>query len=288
MAIAVLAPQAPEPAEVVGFLTMIERAARDASIDIDKLDRLLVMRERENARLAERQFHEALALAQAEMEPITTDAKNEQTRSKYASYAALDRAVRPIYTKHGFGLTFNTEDAPGELQARIVCDVCHADGHTRRYRIDMPVDGKGAKGGDVMTKTHAMGSGVSYGMRYLLRMIFNLATDQEDDGNAAGGRGKATLPKKDSREVYTKLQTDIRNADDLGELRAWGEANAERIALLPIDWQDILRMLYAEKLVELRQFTPKRQAVVWEEDCERPETPDPFEIPPALNRRRGR
>jgi hypothetical protein len=51
----------------------------------------------------------------------------------------------------------------------------------------MPVDGKGARGGDVMTKTHAMGSGISYGMRYLLRMIFNLAIDQDDDGNAAGG-----------------------------------------------------------------------------------------------------
>jgi hypothetical protein len=28
-----------------------------------------------------------------------------------------------------------------------------------------------------------MGSGVSYGMRYLLRMIFNLAIDYDDDGN---------------------------------------------------------------------------------------------------------
>jgi hypothetical protein len=181
---------------------MIERAARDPSIDIDKLDRLLLMRERENARMAERLFNEAMALAQADMKPIGADSNNDQTRSRYASYAALDRAVRPIYTRHGFGLTFNTADAPLPEQARIVCDVCHTGGHTRRYRIDMPVDGKGAKGGDVMTKTHAMGSGLSYGMRYLLRMIFNLAIDQDDDGNAAGGRGK-TAPAAEERRVRT-------------------------------------------------------------------------------------
>jgi hypothetical protein len=51
----------------------------------------------------------------------------------------------------------------------------------------MPADGKGARGGDVMTKTHATGSAASYGMRYLLKMIFNIAVaEADDDGNAAG------------------------------------------------------------------------------------------------------
>jgi ERF superfamily protein len=52
----------------------------------------------------------------------------------------------------------------------------------------MPADGKGAKGGDVMTKTHATGSALTYGRRYLLALIFNLAIGelQDDDGNAAG------------------------------------------------------------------------------------------------------
>jgi ERF superfamily len=179
----------------LAFLQMIERAARDPSIDVDKLDRLLQMRERENARVAEQAFNAALAEAQTEMHPVATDSDNPQARSRYASYAALDRAVRPIYAGHGFALSFNTADAPGPEQARIVCDVSHVGGHTRRYHIDMPVDGKGARGGDVMTKTHAMGSGVSYGMRYLLRMIFNLAIDYDDDGNAAGGRAKPERPR---------------------------------------------------------------------------------------------
>jgi hypothetical protein len=54
------------------FMQLIERVARDPSIDVDKLDRLLIMRERENARLAEQAFSAALAAAQTEMAPIAT------------------------------------------------------------------------------------------------------------------------------------------------------------------------------------------------------------------------
>lgn len=76
----------------------------------------------------------------------------------------------------------------------MICDVCHNGGHVRQYRLLMPADGKGARGGDVMTRTHATGSAVSYGMRYQLRMIFNLAIDQDDDGNAAGYRTRGYVP----------------------------------------------------------------------------------------------
>ena len=70
---------------------------------------------------------------------------------------------------------------------RVVCYVGHVGGHSRAYHVDMPADGKGAKGGDVMTKTHAVGAGMSYGMRYLLKMIFNIAIgEDDDDGNGAG------------------------------------------------------------------------------------------------------
>ena len=61
------APSLPSPGSgggevaTMAFLAMIERAARDPSIDIDKLDRLLLMRERENARVAEQAFNAALA-----------------------------------------------------------------------------------------------------------------------------------------------------------------------------------------------------------------------------------
>lgn len=177
--------QPAQPSEATAIITMIERASRDETVNIDKMRELLAMRKEIMATAAEQSFNDAMARAQSEMRAVAADANNPQTKSKYASYFALDKAVRPVYTKHGFALSFDTADGAPEQCVRVVCFVTCA-GHTRKYHVDMPADGKGAKGGDVMTKTHAVGAGMSYGQRYLLKMIFNMAVGEDDDGNSAG------------------------------------------------------------------------------------------------------
>lgn len=169
--------------DAANLMAVISRAASDPTVDIDKMERLIAMHNGMVARQNEQAFNDAMTAAQKQMRRVAADSNNPQTRSKYASYAALDRAIRPVYTEHGFSLTFNTGEA-AEGFVRVICDVANA-GFTRTYHIDMPADGKGAKGGDVMTKTHATGSAITYGRRYLMAMIFNLAVGDDDDGNAA-------------------------------------------------------------------------------------------------------
>ncbi len=166
------------------LLQIISKAASSKAVDIDKMQRLMEMHERILLKNAEAAFNEALAEAQQKMRPVATDAENPQTRSRYATYAALDRAIRPIYTAAGFSLSFDEGDSPKQDHIRVLCYVARG-GYTRTYRKDIAADGKGAKGGDVMTKTHASGAAGSYGMRYLLRMIFNIAVGEDDtDGNS--------------------------------------------------------------------------------------------------------
>lgn len=172
------------PAQADPDVSLFERLARDPGVDVDKLERLVQMHERGKARLAEEQFNAAMSLAQTKMRPIAADAENPQTKSKYASYAQLDRALRPIYTECGFAVSFNTDDCPQPEHVRVLAYVTHTSGHTRPYHVDMPSDGKGARGGDVMTKTHATGAALSYGARYLHKMIWNVAVGEDDvDGN---------------------------------------------------------------------------------------------------------
>lgn len=172
--------------EGASLLAIISRAASDPAVDIDKMDRLLQMREREEKRVAEGEFNAAMTAAQVAMGRIKTNKDNSQTHSRYADYAALDRVLRPIYTAHGFALSFNTADGAPEGMARVVAHVSRG-AYTRDYHVDMPTDGKGAKGNDVMTKTHATGAAMTYGMRYLLKMIFNVAIGEDDtDGNLPG------------------------------------------------------------------------------------------------------
>lgn len=186
-----------------GLLDVISRAASDPNMDVDKLERLLAMHERITARDAEQAFNEAMSTAQAELRPVSADATNPQTRSKYATYGALDKAVRPIYTRHGFSLSFSQADGAPDSHVRVQCRIGHSGGHTRIEHVDMPADGKGAKGNDVMTKTHATGSAFSYGQRYLLKLLFNISIGEDDDGNRAGGE---TITTAQADEICALMQ----------------------------------------------------------------------------------
>ncbi len=176
------------------LIDVIRRAASDPAIDVTKVERLMEMYERVAAKQAEAQFNAAMSATQAEMGRVSVDAHNPQTRSRYATYAAIDRALRPIYTSHGFSLSFDTGKEAPDGFVRVTAYVSHSGGHTREYGAQMPADGKGAKGGDVMTKTHAFGAATSYGMRYLLKQIFNVAIGEDDtDGNTSNGVADAWI-----------------------------------------------------------------------------------------------
>jgi hypothetical protein len=225
----VLAPQAPVVLpprnEIATVMHAITAAANDPNVDIDKMERLLSMHERMHARANEQKFNAAMTKAQAAMGPISADAVNPQTRSTYASYAQLNRALRPIYTKNGFALSFDTATSDQAGHVRILCYVSHAAGHMRTYRCDMPADGKGAKGGDVMTKTHASGSAMTYGQRYLLKLIFNVAIgENDDDGNGAGPGSNDPRQVGDADRLADSLFHRLQGTKTDGEAAAlWAE-----------------------------------------------------------------
>ena len=185
------------------MLALIERAARDKSIDVAKMRELLAMQHEEQRLIASQIFEAEMNQVQTKIEQVRKDAENPHTQSKFASYSALDAAIRPTYVEHGFSISFDTEETPKPDTVVVLCYVGHRAGHSRVYRIAMPAEGKGARGGDVMSKTHATGSAVTYGRRYLLSMIFNIATMQDDDGNAAGGsRGRPVERRQNGGHSY--------------------------------------------------------------------------------------
>lgn len=205
--------------ESANMLAMISKAASDPAVDIEKLERLMAMKERMDAKASEGEFNAAMSRVQARMGRVSADAVNNQTRSAYVTYGKLDAVLRPIYTAEGLSLSFDTE-AAGEGMVGMICYVSHLAGHTRVYRAAVPSDGKGAKGNDVMTKTHAFGSGTAYGMRYLLKMIFNVAIGEEDDdGQGASGH-----------QVNPKDQGWINKVAQVQDYKAYQTMKAEMVA----------------------------------------------------------
>jgi hypothetical protein len=273
-----MSPAAPPPAPTVSavseYSSLIERAAFTEGFDVQKLQALLDMREAEEMRRAEKAFNAALVRAQSEMTPVVADANNPQTKSRYATYAALDRAIRPHYTAHGLAPSFGTEPLTEPDKMRVVGILGHLEGFARRYQIDMPIDTKGSRGGDVMTRTHATGSALTYGKRYLLIAMFNLsiADSDDDDGNAAGGRrpyrpaapspGPRSMDETVERDTGEVIEHCVPFKIELPEGATWTTAivnQLQRHIMLSktIDEYDQWRLLNQDMLLRLKENKPE-------------------------------
>lgn len=165
------------------ILNMIERAARDPNVDIDKMERLFQMQERAQERQDNMDFNEALRGMQAEMPQIHKGKRNDTTHSTFADLAALNKAANPILAKWGFSTQFSNAESPLENHYRVKCDLSRGP-LIRQYFADVPIDNEGMKGTKNKTNTHGFGSSMSYGRRYLKLMICDIATT-DDDGNRA-------------------------------------------------------------------------------------------------------
>ncbi len=173
--------------ESTAMLTMIQRAATDPAFDADKMQKMMELYERHTDRTAAAAFNAAMVRAQAEIGPVFRDKFNAQTNSAYAALESIDRKISPVYTLHGFSLSFGTGDSPLVGHIRTVCDCMHEAGHTKTYHVDLPIDSAGIKGSVNKTGVHASGSTFSYARRYLTMMIFNVVlTNEDNDGNGDG------------------------------------------------------------------------------------------------------
>lgn len=173
-----------EPVEQGGsILNMIERAARDPNVDIDKMERLFQMQERAQERQDNMEFNEALRGMQAEMPQVHKSRKNETTRSTFADLSDLNAAANPILAKWGFSTQFSNTESTLPDHYRVKCELSRGP-LIREYFADVPVDNEGMKGTKNKTNTHGFGSSMSYGRRYLKLMICDIATT-DDDGNRA-------------------------------------------------------------------------------------------------------
>lgn len=178
---------APPAAEAAAIVQMIERAVMNPAVDIDKMERLLLMQERVMERTAKAAFNSALA----EMQPklpvidergaIITDAK-KGPQSTYAKWEDINDGIRPLLAEYGFALSFRVKRTDAIVAVTGV--LSHRDGHSEETTIDLSVDSSGNKNG-----VQAVGSSISYGKRYAAISLLNITSrapqDRDDDGQAA-------------------------------------------------------------------------------------------------------
>lgn len=186
------------PANDAPMVAMIERIAMDPTIPIDRLEQMLAMKERmedrnrEMAREdreyeAKTAYFSAMSACQKELPVVTKNKRNSHTNSNYADLAAIEDQAMPIIYAHGFGVSFQPDGYNDLGELLIKWEISHSGGYVRNGVGAIPVDGAGAKGGVNKTGTQAFGSTATYGRRYLLCMLFNISTGDDNDGNRTKG-----------------------------------------------------------------------------------------------------
>lgn len=172
----------PEPKQLTPMDLLQVALSKDAAIDV--IERLAALQEKALAKGAEQSFFRALHLAQEEAPSIEPNKEVKTSGGKlmyrYASYEQLDKALRPIYIKHGMAIAFSGAEAPTG-KVRVLCCVSHRDGHAERYQLDLAID----QGAAQLTKTDAELAAQSKAKRRILRNIFNIVDDLEDEANAS-------------------------------------------------------------------------------------------------------
>lgn len=170
--------------ESATIFSIIAKSASDPTIDLERMERLIAMRDKEMERLARERFNNALAAAQAEMPQVVADAQNNHTRSRYATYEAVSKAMQPVLQKYGFSLSFGEGKSELPDCLKIVCTVS-LGAYEKHYEAHVPFDNGGMKGNANKNATQAFGSTITYGRRYLKTMIFDVAVkDQDDDAQS--------------------------------------------------------------------------------------------------------
>lgn len=213
-----------------GLMEVIARAARDASVDIDKMERLIAMQERVQIRDAEIAFSTAFAAMQTELPAISKNGQivhKGQVISEFAQWEDINKAIIPTLAEFGFSLSFRPGTAANGATT-VTGILRHRLGHKEEATLPLPADTSGAK-----NAVQSVGSTLSYGKRYVGTLILNLTTEgEDDDGSAAAPKQQHAAPRdlpfpqgpaKNKSELKTMCREVWRDIEAVGDIASFND-----------------------------------------------------------------
>ncbi len=205
-------PRVVQFAPVDPWVSTIAQIATDPNASMEKLERMLAMKERLDNERKEQAFAAAFAAAAAEFPHIPLNGTGDKNK-RYALLKDILGLTRPVLSKHGLALNFNVETGD---KVRVTARLSHREGHIQTTSIVLPTDTTGSK-----NAVQAVGSSQTYGQRYTAQAILGLSLGEDTDDDGAGaGVVDATITEEQFRELRDLLERSGRDeAKFVGFLR---------------------------------------------------------------------
>lgn len=197
------------------------RIAVESGADLDRLERLMSLQERWEAKQAKQSYDVAFAAFKAEAVTILKGRKVTDGPLKGKSYAELHdvvNAVTPALSKHGLSSSWKlTKDDKDWME--VTCYLRHINGHEESVSMGGPPDAGGAK-----NAIQARASTKTYLERYTLKAITGLSEQDDDDDGRGAGSGR----NGDVQALVAKWSSEVKKAKSEADARdVWAKATPE-------------------------------------------------------------
>jgi ribosomal protein L12E/L44/L45/RPP1/RPP2 len=196
-----------------GMLAMIAEAARDPSVDANKMVTLAKLATDMQDRERQAEFNRDKIEAIRNMPAIYKRGHNTHMGNRYAKFEDLHRAVMPVLSRHHLTLDFRIGSEGRDITVQPV--LRHDNGYIEEGGVMKGPPDDVNKG---RTAIQAVGSASSYLKRYAIKAILNIIEDGEDD-DGQGGRVDRQL---NDRQIA--MTNDAQAAKDEGRYDAFFKA----------------------------------------------------------------
>lgn len=161
--------------------------------DIDKLEKLMGLQERWEAKEAKKAFFHSLMRFQEDVPELKKTKEVSygagKTQYKYTPLGDIDKQIKSALAEHGLSKRWTITDKKDEIQ--VTCIISHESGHSEQTTMSAQPDATGSK-----NPIQSRASTITYLQRYTLIGALGIATADEDiDGQQA--------PKKKEKESLT-------------------------------------------------------------------------------------
>jgi pyruvoyl-dependent arginine decarboxylase (PvlArgDC) len=235
---------APAPANST-LLAIIERAANSPEFDLDRLEKLLVLKERWDANEARNAYIAAMAAFKANPPKILKN-KHVAYRNKAGGLTEYDHATHSEVVEkiaaglaaHGLSHSWGINQTVDGIE--VTCAVTHVRGHFERATLRAVADESGGK-----NSIQAIGSAITYLQRYTLLSATGLTSADIEDND---GRGMPEIP-----EAPADAWISLKDAAELG-------TDALKVAwrALSEDTRNIISTHHAAQWTQLKELGAKK------------------------------
>jgi hypothetical protein len=170
-----------EPSVGLMLQSIVDKGVTAENVAV--MGQLIALKERMDAKQAEREFASAFVKLQAQMPKIEPTRgipdKFGKVKFQYAPYEEIMRKVRPLLTEHGFTITFDSDFADGRVT--VICKLQHIGGHKTETRHAARV----GHGPVNSSEAQADGAAQTYAKRYALCSALNIVIEHDTDAESA-------------------------------------------------------------------------------------------------------